>query len=447
VVIDTLRADHLGIYGHSRPTSPRMDELAREGTWYDRAYAQSGWTLASFTSLMSGQYPHHHRVGRAPFDSSSFGRLPPEATTLPEILLGAGYVTAAWVNNTFLAPEFGLNQGFSVYDYQGATNDVNRSAEDTVDGALAWIATQTEPTFMMVHLMEPHMDYAPPPSTRGRFTADRALTIEVPYTISGHIGGGHGADVPPAEVQEDIRRVYDEEILAADLAVGRLVDGLKAAGKWENTTLIITSDHGEEFWDHGGFEHGHTLLGELTRIPLIVSGRGPRKGQVETVVEHVDLFQAIVKHAGATAPSGTVGEDVFALAESSGKAGGRSALSENTLYGPPRLSLVDATHRLELNLKANSGQVFQVMPDGAEHKLTGPIVMQAGKRLEAEILARRGDLRPVEAVAGPKVPSREVFAELKALGYLDADEPEPTAPIRLPAAVPEGTEAGPSSGE
>ncbi len=322
VVVDTLRADHLGVYGHRRPTSPRMDALAREGTWFHRSYAQSGWTLPSFTSLLSGTYPHQHRVGRAPFDSSAFGRLGADAVTLPEVLSESGYATAAWMNNTFLAPEFGLNQGFGTYDYQGSTNELHRSAEETVDGALGWITEQTQPVFVLVHIMEPHMDYAPPPSTRGRFTSDRELTISVPYSVTDQIGGKARKVVPSAQTQEDIRRIYDEEILAADLAVGRLVDGLKAAGRWDNTTLVLTSDHGEEFWDHGGFEHGHTLLGELTRVPLILSGRAPRKGRVDTVVEHVDLFQALVHHAGALPPKGTVGADLFALVEG-GNAGER----------------------------------------------------------------------------------------------------------------------------
>ncbi len=437
VVVDTLRADHLGVYGHSRPTSPRMDALAQEGTWFHRAYAQSGWTLPSFTSLLSGTYPHQHRVGRAPFDRSAFGRLGADAVTLPEVLAGSGYATAAWMNNTFLAPEFGLQQGFSTYDYQGSTNALHRSGEETVDGALQWLSVQTQPAFVLVHLMEPHMDYAPPESTRGRFTSDRTLTIPVPYSVSEQIGGRGAAEIPSAEAQEDIRRVYDEEILAADMAVGRLVDGIKAAGRWENTTLIITSDHGEEFWDHGGFEHGHTLLGELTRVPLIVSGRGPRVGRVDTVVEHVDLFQAMVHQAGLQRPEGTVGEDLFALAVAGG-VGERQALSENTLYGPPKLSMVDNTHRLELNLRKRGGGVYQVSADGLENRVGGVAQQQAGQRLEAGIIARRGNLEPVEAVQGPRVPSQEVFAQLKALGYLDEDAPPP-APTEGQDPPEEGT--------
>jgi arylsulfatase A-like enzyme len=441
VVIDTLRADHLGVYGHARPTSPTMDGLAQSGTWFHRAYAQSGWTLPSFTSLLTGTYPHQHRVGRAPFDGSAFGRLGPESTTLPEVLSAQGYVTAAWMNNTFLAPEFGLAQGFQSYDYRGSTNAVNRSGEETVDGALGWLTAQTQPAFALVHLMEPHMDYAPPESTRGRFTAERALHISVPYTLSEQIGGRGTDKVPSPEIQADIRRVYDEEILAADMAVGRLVDGLKAAGRWENTTLVITSDHGEEFWDHGGFEHGHTLLGELTRIPLIIAGRGPSKGRVDAVVEHVDLFQALVHLGGAASPAGTAGQDVLAIAQAGPGAPGRTALSENTLYGPPRLSMVDSTHRLELDLKKMEGRVYQVGPGGEERQVGGVAQQQAGQRLEAGIIGLRGDLLPVDAVSGPRVPSQEVFAELRALGYLDEAAPAPTATPDPP--VPEPRETAP----
>jgi arylsulfatase A-like enzyme len=428
VVIDTLRADHLGVYGHRRQTSPHMDSLAESGTWFHRAYSQSGWTLPSFTSLLTGTYPHQHRVGRAPFDPSAFGRLQPEVVTLAEALSDQGYATAGWMNNPYLAPEFGLNQGFGSYDYQGSTNSRNRTATETVDGALNWLQEQSQPALALLHLMEPHMDYAPPASTQGRFTSGRELAISVPYTVSDQIGGKTPGELPSAAAQEDVRRVYDEEILAADLAIGRLVDGLKAAGRWKNTTLVITSDHGEEFWDHGGFEHGHSLLGELTRVPLIVSGRAPALGRIDTVVEHVDLFQALVRHAGASRPDGSVGEDLFEIAAKRPSATDRTALSENTLYGPPRLSMVDSTHRLELDLMKGGGHVYQVGPRAEERLVDGVVQQEAGERLTAAIIALRGSLKPVDAVSGPRVPSQAVFEELRALGYIDSDPPATTAP-------------------
>jgi len=274
------------------------------------------------------------------------------------------------------------------------------------------------------------MDYAPPARTQGQFTGDGPLSIPVPFTVSNQIGRRDAKQVPTAQVQEDIRKIYDEEILEADQAVGTLVDGIKAAGRWDNTTLVITSDHGEEFWDHGGFEHGHSLLGELTRVPLIVSGRGPQQGRVDAVVEHVDLFQALVHHAGLSSPAGTSGSDLFALATDKAAAKDRVALSENTLYGPPMVSMVDANFRLELNQKTGGGGVYQVQADGSEIRVDGEAPRLAGQRLVTSITERRGDLKVVEAVSGPKVPSFEVFEQLKALGYLegDASPPVPTAP-------------------
>ena len=157
VVIDTLRADRLAIHGGKNSPLPTVDEIAREGVWFSRAFAQSGWTLPSFVSLWTGLYPHQHRVGRNPFDKDRFGSLPNSTTTLAESLQRKGYSTGAVINNTFLAPAFGLSQGFDHYDYQGADNSLLRSAQDTTDAALTWLETQQKESFLVVHYMEAHM--------------------------------------------------------------------------------------------------------------------------------------------------------------------------------------------------------------------------------------------------------------------------------------------------
>ena len=122
VIVDTLRSDHLGCYGYERNTTPNIDAVASEGLQFMRAYAQASWTLPSFVSLWTGLYPHEHRVGRAPDVLDVFGALPPERVTLAEQLQAAGYATGAVINNTFLAPEFGVHQGFGDYMYRGADN-------------------------------------------------------------------------------------------------------------------------------------------------------------------------------------------------------------------------------------------------------------------------------------------------------------------------------------
>ena len=132
VIVDTLRADHLGFAGHSRATSPNMDALAASGATFTRAYSQSGWTLASVSSLLTGLLPHEHLAVRDSVERDRYGVLSPDTVTLAEALRTAGYATGAVVNNAFLAPVFQLNQGFDTYDWQGAWPDHHRSAADTV---------------------------------------------------------------------------------------------------------------------------------------------------------------------------------------------------------------------------------------------------------------------------------------------------------------------------
>lgn len=425
VVIDTLRADHLGVYGHSRPTSPNIDALAARGAWYSRAYAQSGWTLASFASLLTGQLPHEHRVVRDGRDASRFGHLDPQIPTLATRLGAGGYVSGAVVNNTFLAPEFGLNQGFSLWDWKGADNRANRSADETVRVGLEWLEKQGGPSFLMLHMMEPHMGYVPPEDVRGTFAPKENPPFPLPFQSADQAGIGWGStkEPPSPEIQDYVSRLYDEEIFTADRAVGSLVRGLEAAGRMERTVLVVTADHGEEHWDHGGFEHGHTLNGELVRVPLVVVG-APTRGRVDAVVEHVDLFQGLLGLAGLGRPAQTRGDDLFAPGFS-----GQTAVSENCLYGPDRVAIVDRNTRLSVDLARGIGDLFAVAEDGSERlRLQEADQQREGDRLLPLLKAARGPLKAIEAGGDTRIPSAEAFQQLKALGYIDEAEEPPATP-------------------
>ena len=128
IVVDTLRADRVGVYGHNRPTTPNIDRWAAQGIVFERAYAHSGWTLPSTVSMLTGLYPHEHRVGRSPTNPTEFGSLPEDRVTMAELFQKADYQTMAVVNNTFLAPDFGLSQGFESFDYRGADNQDIRTS-------------------------------------------------------------------------------------------------------------------------------------------------------------------------------------------------------------------------------------------------------------------------------------------------------------------------------
>lgn len=327
VVVDTLRADHLSLYGHGNPTSPKIDALAKSGGHFTRAYSHSGWTLPSFASLFTGLYPHEHGVVRDAAANARFGRLDDAVETLAEKLQARGYRTGAFVNNTFLAPEFNLQQGFDRWDWVAASHDRHRSAHDTVTAALAWKAEQSGPSFTLVHFMEPHLGYRPTAPARGRFAKIGGEPFELPFdppTATRRAWANGDAPMPDGRDRRYIRDLYDEEILLVDYAVGELVAGLDL----EKTAVLLTADHGEELWDRGGYEHGHSLHDELTRVPLVVAGRVPVKGEQEGVVDHRMLFGGILALAGAPGPS---------LWDTPGPGW---TVAENCLYGEDRKSVV-----------------------------------------------------------------------------------------------------------
>lgn len=427
IVVDTLRADHLGHYGYGRPTSPRLDAWAADAVVFDRAYAHSGWTLTSVTSLLTGTLPHQHQVGRHPQDPTCFGRLPPEVITLPERLQEAGYATGAFINNTFLAPEFGLNQGFDRWDWQGSSEEEIRSAEDTIAAAQTWLAAQDQPAFLLVHIMEPHTLYQPAADLLGTFSAATPVPAGQEITGAAVVAWQTYQSQPtPAQAARAVA-LYDEEILGVDRALGTLIDGLAARPRADRTLTVLTSDHGEEFWEHGGFEHGHSLMGELTRVPLVVTGSGLPPGRVETVVGHTDLVRALAARAGLAAEAGG---DALALARLGTYAGPRQVISENTLYGPPRVSIVGDRRRLDVRQDLMRATLWEVLPDGREtNRVQAPDLAEQIRPLQEALLAARGSLEPLTAVAGAtegcaaRVSDHEVFQQLRALGYLD-DRPE-----------------------
>ena len=420
VVIDTLRADRLAIHGGKNSPLPTVDALASEGVWFSRAFAQSGWTLPSFVSMWTGLYPHQHRVGRNPFEQDRFGALPDTTTTLAESLQTKGYSTGAVINNTFLAPAFGLSQGFAYYDYQGADNSLLRSAQDTTDAALTWLEQQKQESFLVVHYMEAHMNLNP--EHRHTFTQKGESLVPIPF------GGKHAFDMTQRErTQEEIDYVlglYDEELWTIEIALKNLVEGLKKQGKWDNTVLVITSDHGEEFWDYGSFEHGHSLMGVLTHIPLVMHGPGLRRlGKVSTIVEHVDLYQGLIQIAGAQREEETGGEDIFSLMGPDSFTAERWSISENTLYGGPKISILSPSHRLHLDQKTNVATVWNLDIDGWE---TGVVPEEQQYAVALPMInvlkAARGHIAPIDPVKGPDIPNQQVFQQLKSLGYLDKRE-------------------------
>lgn len=290
ITIDTLRKDALSAYGGERVETPTIDGFASDGVLFENAYSSSSWTLPSFSSIMTGLPVTVHKTARA--DSM----LQDEFTTLAERLRDSGYHTAAIVDNFFLHPEYNVGQGFIEYDYhpkrQKAINSfgatvVNKlspgflrnytSTRELTDISVKWLKENRDRDFFLwLHYYDPHLPYAPPWEY---ISKDAVKDDGIGYIFDSikEVRSGHFS---PNEAQRKwIRELYDAEVRYVDHELGRFIAALKQYGIYDDALIILTSDHGEEFWDHGGFEHGHTLYNEVINVPLVIKLPGMKSGE------------------------------------------------------------------------------------------------------------------------------------------------------------------------
>lgn len=302
VVIDTLRADRLTPYGYARPTSPHLERLAERGRVFEEAYATSSWTWPSTASILTGLQPQQHGVTGA---TSCF--LAHELTSLPEALQEAGYRAAAWSGNPLISPLRGYGQGFDplVVDEAGFRKSALFEEE-----AFDWLDEHAgERFFLYLHLTDPHHPLVPSAEAR------RELAGDVPEDFStrtfeefdqalrdgrGHTDAGERVTerVAPLADQQHLSDLYDACVRTADETLGRLLDRLEALGVEEDTIVVVTADHGEELFDHGLLAHGHTLYGELVRVPLVIAGPGVPAGRVRTPVSNRHLAPSLAARLG-----------------------------------------------------------------------------------------------------------------------------------------------------
>jgi arylsulfatase A-like enzyme len=298
IVIDTLRRDHLGAYGWSRDTSPSIDALASDAFRFDRAYASAPWTQPSVASILTGLYPTAHGLTR-------IARLPDSLDTLPERLSRNGYRTAAIVSHVLLARIYNFHQGFDDFTVAAAlpTHEVisTERVTDRATESLERLAKDPEPYFLFVHYFDPHYQYQRHPEHG--FSSESA----------GRLVGGEDIETlrtimetaTPEELQF-VLDVYDEEIRHTDAGVGRLLEKLRALGRYDDTLIVVTADHGEEFLDHGWLGHTRSLYEELVRVPLIIRPPARHLGArvVDTPVSLAAIAPTILELAGVDSPSG-----------------------------------------------------------------------------------------------------------------------------------------------
>ena len=295
-MIDTLRADRLGIYGYDKPTSPNLDALAEDGVVFSHALAQSSWTRPSVASLLTGLHPRSHGV------NTRADALSETATTVATALGEAGYQTAAFVTNGNVSPTYGFDLGFDDFSYLGErrSREVHVQSDVVNERVFVWLENRdtTRPFFLYVHATDPHDPYAPRNPFRDRF-------IEAPR-YPDRIALRMLREDPPAaaeipDVARELSALYDAEIAFNDHQLGLLLEDLKARGLYDSTIVLVVSDHGEEFRDHDDWGHGRTLYAEQLRVPFVL--KLPRQAfagrVIDAVAQHVDAMPTIIDLVGA----------------------------------------------------------------------------------------------------------------------------------------------------
>ncbi len=404
ITLDTTRADRMGFLGSTRGLTPNLDEMAKQGVAFSRAYSHVPLTTASHTTILTGTYPQFNHV-------NDFGiPLSPRLPYLPDFLHQHGYQTGAFVGSLILDPldgtAPGFDRGFDVYDAgfhlrrHGADRykTVERRAGDVVQHALAWLSQlQNGPFFLWVHLYDAHDPYDPPEPFRTRYAS----------------------------------QLYDGEIAYADSAVGKLLEALRRHGLYDETMIAVMADHGESLGAHGENTHGIFLYDETLHVPLLIKlplNRSAGK-HIETRVGMVDVAPTILQEAGIAIPKEVQGESLLSILKPAPPAGRNAPVAQEDR---PAYAETDYPHRAFgwSSLRAlRSGKYLYVQAPERElyDQVTDPAEVRnlaAGTKAVADTLDFKLDefrQKTSQTLVELAKPDPEQAQKLQALGYVASD--------------------------
>lgn len=320
--LDTLRADHLPSYGYARATAPTLDAFASEAVRFDEAIAQANATLPSHLSLITSLYPPHFRITRSRDHTNQIRtrlRLPDAVQTLTEVLRDAGYETAAFTDGAFMNANYGFDQGFDTFSFNRySTTKPDFGLRFTLHKLASFLdersrAAPEKPLFLFVHSYDVHEPYdAPPPYDRvfGELSYAQ-LTEELGVKPRPRLLDRRADELSQQQV-DAVRALYDNGIRRADALVGELFSLFRRHGLYDPALLVVLSDHGEEFREHGRFGHGLQLYRENVRVPLLIRLPEGRHGGrvVHEPVALLDVAPTLLELAGLPIPDQFAGRSL-----------------------------------------------------------------------------------------------------------------------------------------
>lgn len=388
VTIDTLRADRVSCYDRQYLETPNIDSLANRGTLFSKAFAHTVTTLPSHVNILLGTTPLYHGV----HDNGNFF-VRDELLSLAELLKDSGYATGAFVGGYPLDSRFGLVQGFDVYDdeYEVQSEQKNvyreRKAESVVNKALDWLKKQKDPWFLWIHCFDPHDPYEPPEPFKTQYN----------------------------------NRPYDGEVAYVDFALGRLLSDLKENGRFANTMIILTADHGESLGEHGEMTHGYFAYNPALQIPLVICIPGAKPGRIEQYVAHTDIFPTVCDVLRIKKPTFLQGLSLLPLMK--GKKLPKRFIYFESLYpyysrgwAPLRGYLLGTEKFIDSPLP----ELFELSNDFNEQI---NLIEEKTLRFHKEAIARliRGQSNAKSAEAEQKL-DKESLEKLRSLGYISSSQ-------------------------
>jgi len=445
---DTLRRDHLNVYGYDRETAPTLKTLAGEGTLFKNYTTQATWTKVSTPTLMTSLYPSSHGV------TDFLDHLPASANTLAESFRSAGYATLSFSSVLFTGQFTNLHKGFEELHESGsvALPESSKTAREFVDRLAGWLETHKDgPFFVFLHVFDPHDPYEPSApynalwSDPAKKEEHEHQVKEVKKVIKDPLMRQFGmptrddlqrAGFDPQKYVDYDKGWYDGSIRAMDVEIARLIERLRELGLDEDTLFVFLSDHGEEFLDHGRMFHGQTVYNELTQTPLIVRWPAamPKGRVVDDVVQTIDVFPTLLELNGIAPPAGIQGQSLVPLLTGQGQWKKRPAVSEKlkttSAGAPPPLdtesfAIVDGDWKLVHNTHRPSGapefELYEFIKDPLDKTDVASqhpdIVARLSKQLEGwQQMAKAARLKPDSETT--KSLSPEQLQRLRSLGYV-----------------------------
>ena len=455
---DTLRKDHLELYGYTRPTGPTLKRLAEDGAFFDNAITQTSWTKAATPSIHTSLYPSTHGVHQIP------DRLPNSATTIAEVYRDAGYATLSFSAVAFTGAYTNLHQGFEVV-HEGESTAGRagprgaKTAREFTDRLVEWLDGHRDiPVFVYLHFFDPHPPYEPnrpydtmwaDPKGREEYLREQEVLkkfVADPFLAQRGMATRDElaqAGLDPERFLQYSKDWYDGSIRGMDDEIGRLVERLGGLGEDGRSVIAFYADHGEEFHEHGRMWHGQSLYGELLRVPLILwaPGRVPKGTRVEEPVQLIDVMPTLLDLSGLRVPDAAQGQSLRPLlggAPGGGtvSAGGgwkrRPVIAERQPIGrddfpnvAEMYSIMDGGWKLIQNVKRPPGkpefELFDFYKDPLDQKDVAAqhpdVVARLARGLDGfRATARAARLKPdSESTKGM---SQEQLEQLRSLGYV-----------------------------